>query len=229
MGACRTTTNVSARPSSRLSRVPGQNDLRVVGAGLGRTGTKSLQLALEMLLGAPCYHMAEVFKHRNHIPIWEREAAALEPNLDGVLDGYVAAVDWPAAAFWRELAAANPSAVILLSTRRDAETWWESADKTIFDGLRRGIPGPEMLAMWQQVSARGFTAQLDHDAAIAAYERHNADVRATADPARLVEWQPGDGWQPLCDALGLSVPAEPFPHTNSTEEFLARRSEPSST
>ena len=209
--------------------MPGQNDLRVVGAGLGRTGTKSLQLALEMLLGAPCYHMAEVFTHRNHVPIWEREAAATEPNLDEVLDGYVATVDWPAAAFWRELAAANPTAVILLSTRRDAETWWKSADKTIFDGLRRGIPGPEFLAMWQRIARRGFTDQLDHDPSIAAYERHNADVRATADPARLVEWQPGNGWQPLCDALGLPLPAEPFPHMNSTEEFLARRAERTST
>jgi hypothetical protein len=30
------------------------SDLRVVGAGLGRTGTHSLKVALERLLGAPC-------------------------------------------------------------------------------------------------------------------------------------------------------------------------------
>ncbi len=35
--------------------------LQVVGAGLGRTGTASLKVALEELLGAPCYHMTEVF------------------------------------------------------------------------------------------------------------------------------------------------------------------------
>ena len=204
----------------------GQNDLRVVGAGLGRTGTKSLQLALQQLLGGPCYHMAEVFAHPEHIPIWERQAQSAEPNLDEILDGYVAMVDWPGVGFWRELAAANPDAVILLSTRSDAETWWRSADKTIFDGVRRGVPPPEFLEMWRQLTRRGFTDRLDHDSAVEAYERHNADVRATADPGRLVEWQPGDGWQPLCAALGVDVPGEPFPHVNTTEEFLSRRSEP---
>jgi hypothetical protein len=206
--------------------VAGQSDLRVVGAGLGRTGTKSLQLALATLLDAPCYHMAEVFAHREHIPLWEREARSDPPNLDAILDGYSAIVDWPGAGFWRELAAANPDAVILLSTRRDAETWWRSADNTIFDGLRRGIPPPEFLAMWKQLARRGFTERLEHDPAVAAYERHNADVRATADPGRLVEWQPGDGWQPLCTALGVDVPDQPFPHANSTEEFLSRREQP---
>ena len=40
----------------------------------------------------------------------------------------------------------------------------------------------------------------------AAYERHLADVRATVPPARLVEWTTGDGWGPLCEALGVAVP-----------------------
>ena len=40
--------------------------LRVVGAGLGRTGTNSLKVALERLLGLPCYHMMEVFTHPEH-------------------------------------------------------------------------------------------------------------------------------------------------------------------
>jgi len=37
--------------------------LRIVGAGLGRTGTPSLKLALEQLIGGACYHMAEVWGH----------------------------------------------------------------------------------------------------------------------------------------------------------------------
>jgi hypothetical protein len=63
------------------------------------------------------------------------------------------------------------------------------------------------------------------DAALAAYERHNAAVRAEVPADRLVEWQPGDGWGPLSAALGVPVPDEPFPHTNTTEEFNARREE----
>ena len=34
--------------------------LKIIGAGFGRTGTSSLQVALEELLGGKCYHMKEV-------------------------------------------------------------------------------------------------------------------------------------------------------------------------
>jgi hypothetical protein len=54
---------------------------------------------------------------------------------------------------------------------------------------------------------------------MAAYEAHNAEVRATVPAARLFEYQPGDGWAPLCAALGVDEPDEPFPHTNSRDEF----------
>jgi hypothetical protein len=61
----------------------------------------------------------------------------------------------------------------------------------------------------------------DPAAMVAAYERHNAAVRSTVPADRLLEWTVGDGWEPLCDRLGLPVPDEPFPLTNTTEEFRA--------
>jgi hypothetical protein len=61
----------------------------------------------------------------------------------------------------------------------------------------------------------------NEDAAKRAYEAHNAHVRATAPKDRLVDWQPGDGWEPICNKLGLAVPDEPFPHVNTTDEFRA--------
>ena len=48
---------------------------------------------------------------------------------------------------------------------------------------------------------------------------HNDRVRAEVPKDRLVEWRPGDGWEPICNALGLAVPAAPFPHVNTTDEF----------
>ena len=38
---------------------------------------------------------------------------------------------------------------------------------------------------------------------------------------RLLEWTAGDGWDPVCKALGVAVPDEPFPHVNTTEDFRA--------
>ena len=52
---------------------------------------------------------------------------------------------------------------------------------------------------------------------------HNARVKATVPPERLLVWEAKDGWEPICRALGLPVPDEPFPHSNTTEEFKARQ------
>ena len=62
----------------------------------------------------------------------------------------------------------------------------------------------------------------DEDGVKAAYDAHNAAVRAAIAPERLFEYQPGDGWAPLCAALRLPEPDESFPHTNTREEFRER-------
>jgi len=218
--------------------------LRIIGAGVGRTGTNSLKLALERLTGARCYHMVEVFAHPGHVPLWRASFEGRDPDWAKLFEGHAATVDWPAAGRWRSLAAAWPDAPILLSTRADAERWWRSADATIFEVFRRDHFGPRRRGLvnslkraispataaaareWSRMGAammRDFSPRgLDRDAAIAAYERHNAAVRAEVPRSRLVEWQPGDGWQPLCMALGVPVPDEPFPHVNTTSEFRAR-------
>ena len=56
--------------------------LKVVGAGLGRTGTHSLKLALERLLDEPCYHMLEVFEHPEHVGPWHQAALGSMPDWD---------------------------------------------------------------------------------------------------------------------------------------------------
>jgi hypothetical protein len=196
--------------------------LRVIGAGLGRTGTLSLKAALERLLGEPCYHMREVFPRPAHFGLWTAAAHGEHVDWHALFDGFQAAVDWPASAFWKEISEAFPAAIILLSTRDSAEAWWKSASETIFRAATAHRPGPMATMLDAIFEARFTTAILDPEAAMAAYERHNADVRATAPRDRLVEWTPKDGWGPLCKALGMAVPAEPFPHVNTTDEFKMR-------
>jgi len=197
--------------------------LRVVGAGLGRTGTASLKTALEQLLGAPCYHMIEVFKRPSDTTVWRDAGHGTMPDWSAFLSGYAAAVDWPASAFWEELAAANPEAIILLSTR-DPEKWWESASQTIFAPMGGPPPAPGFGEMLEAImGAKRFTEnRQDKRAVIAAFERHNANVRAKAPKHRLVEWTAADGWEPICEALGVPVPSTPFPRTNTREEWFER-------
>jgi hypothetical protein len=197
--------------------------LRVVGAGLGRTGTHSLKLAFEQLLEAPCYHMMEVFGHPEDIEHWQSAADGVMPDWHRLFANYRAAVDWPASAYWSELADAFPDAIVVLSTRPTDE-WWSSADRTIWEVSRRPVPpDPVIQAHMRMVTCmleERFTSQWsDEVPSKAAYERHNERVRASVAPERLVEWQPGDGWARLCGALDLPVPDNAFPHVNTADEF----------
>jgi hypothetical protein len=165
--------------------------------------------------------MTEVFAHPEHVALWHAAARGEPVDWHALFEGYAAAVDWPVGSFWPEVAEAFPEALIVLSTR-SAESWWQSASQTIFPVSARAA-GTAWHAMWMELARSRFTMRLDdRAAAIAAYERHNSDVRARAPKARLLEWTAKDGWGPLCRALAVPVPDEPFPHANSTEEFLGR-------
>ena len=201
--------------------------IRLIGAGLGRTGTNSLKLALERLLGGTCHHMFEVFAHPDEIPAWQRAMQGEPVDFVALLDGYEAIVDYPGAAVWRELAHAFPDAPVLLSTRSSSQVWWDSASATILPSTQRS-PSDDVQAAHKEMARQLFAKSLgdvdlsDEDGVKAAYDAHNAAVRAAIAPERLFEYQPGDGWAPLCAALRLPEPDESFPHTNTREEFRER-------
>jgi hypothetical protein len=100
-------------------------------------------------------------------------------------------------------------------------------EKTIVPTLTMDLPPDaqrmsEHRAMVLEMLDTRFTPDWrDPEAAMAAYERHNERVRRGVPAERLVDWQPGDGWAPICDALGVPVPCDPFPHENSSEQFQA--------
>jgi len=194
--------------------------LKSVGAGLGRTGTMSLQRALERLLAQPCYHMLEVFRRPQDVAVWHRALQGQMPDWYSLFAGYGAAVDWPVAAFWKEISTAFPDAIVVLSLR-DPQAWWSSASATIFQSLSR-LEDDRRLMIEDLFRSRFTPSLADKDACIAAYERHVAEVRKDAPPQRLVEWHPRQGWEPLCAALRMPVPDEPFPHENTTSDFKAR-------
>lgn len=198
-------------------------NLRVVGAGLPRTGTNSLKQALEHILGGNCYHMRVIPGHPFDLGEgWNRALAGETPDWNELLEGYVATVDWPASMFWPELSEANPDALVLLSVRDTAEVWWQSANETILPIARMAL-APD----WNQ--GRGlldlierFTGTRHWDdlaTMMAAYERHNSEVRQTIHPDRLLEWRAVEGWAPICHALGVPVPDVPFPWTNRRSDW----------
>jgi hypothetical protein len=198
--------------------------LRIIGAGLGRTGTTSLKIALEELLSGRCYHMFEVRERADDPGVWGDAYEGKPPPWEAFFEGYVAAVDWPSAPFWRELSEVYPDAPILLSVR-DADSWWKSVSNTIFVALATYFAPDAPDDGWTRMG-RGMMTSFtpgwqDESAAKAAFLAYNDRVRATAPAGRLVEWSPADGWDPICAALGVAAPDRPFPHENTTAQARA--------
>jgi hypothetical protein len=198
----------------------------VIGAGVGRTGTYSLKLAIDQLGLGPCHHMEEVLHHMPvQVPLW---SAALggRPDWPAIYNGYASAVDWPTACFFRDLHRAYPSAKFIL-THRSPESWADSFGATIYKLItERGQAPPEMkdwLDMAAGVIARtGFPAGLDRDGLIKAYTAHNDAVKRAIPSDHLLVYQVKDGWEPLCAFLGKAAPSDPFPRTNDRAEFWDR-------
>jgi hypothetical protein len=215
--------------------------LLVIGTGFGRTGTTSLRGALVRLGFAPCDHMEENFAHPERFVLW-REAFQCkqvgEPiDWRPLLADYRAIVDWPGAYFWRELTAAHPEAKVLL-TVRDPDRWYASTLATIFNyrtrvhdddslsarvrllllrlgmlGTKGGLQFIDDL-IWQETFDGRFR---DSDHALRVFGEHNQAVQATIPADRLLVFDVKQGWEPLCQFLGVPVPAgEPFPHLSDT-------------
>lgn len=198
--------------------------LEVIGAGFGRTGTLSTKTALERLGYERCYHMLEVGLHPEHPALWRQAAAGDDVDWERLFEGYRAAVDWPACAFWPQLAEAFPDAKVLL-TVRDRDAWCTSFRETIARVIVPPFP-PEaeaILAMAEEVIVHGsLDGSLGDDRHLAdCYDRHNQRVVDTIDPQRLLVFDVREGWEPLCDFLDRPVPDEPFPNVNDRAFFQA--------
>jgi Sulfotransferase domain len=211
--------------------------MKLIGAGLPRTGTLSQKVALEMLGLAPCYHMVNVLGELDLACQWQR-ALDGEADWDELFAGFEATVDWPGSFFYRELMDHYPDAKVLLSVR-DGDAWAQSMRDTIWGmfydtvlmqhlSTARAIVDPKwhcyiemMKQMWERsglLNGPDTTAEWMS----AAMERYHDQVKQTVPAERLLVWAPRDGWEPLCEFLELSVPETPFPHLNDTKVFGER-------
>ena len=214
--------------------------MKVIGAGFGRTGTMSLKVALEELGFGPCYHMVEVFEHPEHVGFWEAAWCGEPVDWDGFFADYEATVDWPACTFYAELLERHPDAKVLLSVR-DPEKWYQSTRNTIYElskitaGSRISravfsfvglfVPGVFGIGrMGKEIIWDGtFHGRFEHKThAIEVFERHNREVLRRVPEDRLLVYEVGEGWKPLCEFLDIKAPNKPFPRLNDTAEMRQR-------
>ena len=201
-------------------RQPPQGHIRIIGAGMWRTGTVSLKSALEELTGQPAHHMSELLLHPRQVPMWKAAATSGVADWDLLLKGYGSTLDWPTQAFWEDLYKKYPGSYVLLSTR-DPEEWWQSISMTV---LKSAPTAETAKTPWDHLVVTLFEKYFagrnpTKEQAIRAYNEHNDRVRKTVTPNRLIEWSPSDGWIPLCRALDKPIPSQPFPHMNTATEY----------
>jgi hypothetical protein len=206
--------------------------IKVIGAGFGRTGTKSLQLALEELGFSRCYHMTEVLAHPSDALVWSAASRHEPVRWDELFAGYQATVDWPGCAFYTEFLRQYPEAKVIL-TVRDPDKWYDSMTQTVYFA-RRAFPEwtrrflPRMRRFTQMLDDVVWVGTFqgkfeDRPHALAVFQRHNEEVQRLVLPDRLLVYEVRQGWQPLCAFLGVPVPqGKTFPHVNDTAEFRGR-------
>ncbi len=199
--------------------------LKIIGAGWGRTGTKSLKLSLEHLGLGPCHHMSSISEDPKLLTPWADAAAGKTQDWEAVFDGYQAQLDWPGTRYWRELAVAFPKAQIIL-TLRDPDDWYASMERTIIQSFRtrhdlQDANRKALLDMAAElVGNQIFDNKLeDRASAIRKFNQHIADVQKEISPERLLVLNVSDGWSPLCRFLDLPIPDIKFPMVNSTTQY----------
>ena len=226
---------------------PSKNvQIHTIAAGLPRCATSSMQAAFESkhLALSPTMHMEHMIPHANRLQmaitmLHEQDAPHRQAILHQIFDGFVASADFPGCVFLPDLMGMYADAKIILNQRESGETWAKSMSETIVffttwwyritcfpvktDRLlyhmiqdcckvwaeRSGVPANEVLT------------------SPAFYRFHNDWVREKARKRgkKVLEFQPKDGWMPVCKFLGIeTVPDEPFPRLNdkTTMDFVKR-------
>ncbi|KJZ78573.1 hypothetical protein HIM_01964 [Hirsutella minnesotensis 3608] len=208
--------------------------IRVIGAGLPRCATSSLQAALEMpALGYfPCMHMAHVAPHSTRSQLIldamrEDDTAKRRRILHRVFDGYEATTDFPGFWFIDDLMDMYPNAQIVLNQRRGGGgggAWY----KSLMDSLGFFMTLPYYLVCFpiksdrlhwtihrvaEQTWKKKFGVGLGPDF----YDVYQKFVLREAKKRgrKVLIWKAEDGWGPLCEFLGKDAPTgKPFPWVN---------------
>ncbi|KAF4964573.1 hypothetical protein FSARC_7532 [Fusarium sarcochroum] len=209
--------------------------MEVICVGLPRSATESLQHALLKLGYDHTYHGWDIiYETPNYTPQWfgslDGNTTITKDDFDAVIGHSVAVTDAAGSVFAAELIAAYPDAKVVLNQRKDLDAWHDSATKTLVSVHNNwtiyvlSCLGREPFWAWhvyERFIWPGLFRALDGSIVTGVarngkwvYKEHCNMIRGLVPKERLLEWTVEDGWEPLCEFLGKSVPDEPFPHSN---------------
>jgi hypothetical protein len=187
---------------------------------------------MEILYGAPAYHMSVVLNNPKHFQFWTDLAfdvmAPEKADWQQLFRGFAATTDLPSAHYFEHIAAAFPEAKVVL-TVRDEQEWFESYRRLMkaihsFRLIRFLPPLNRLWPYGQRMNQVIFGDDainengLNRSAFVTAYRNHNNRVRQSIPADKLLEFDVREGWEPLCQFLDKDVPSVPFPHRNAGSE-----------
>jgi hypothetical protein len=182
--------------------------MKIVGAGLSKTGTTSLHRALK-ILGYKSLHfdrkrLREILEGSNSRPDFRRY-----DDVDAVLD-------IPAAYFFEEILDAYPHSKCILTIRNEND-WWRSVEHHF--NVRFPIPPQKENTLRSHVRNYIYGSTTAYEFLYRKkYREHNERVLLKVPSHRLLvmDVAAGDGWEKLCPFLDREIPPEPFPHAHKT-------------
>jgi len=223
--------------------------IRVICAGLGRTGSMSLTEALAELGYRP-YHFVD-FNHARQWADLAEGGASVDDVIDLIVrEGYDATLDNPCCDIYQDLLRRYPDAKVILTVRDDPNKFvqsWKLIHDTmiiteetfswkfpcffgyipLFKNLKtiRYFMGTTHLNLPRGEFTHGWRDRDRGDAWLAEqYRKHNSHVVDHVRASQLLVFNVKDGWKPLCEFLGKDVPAgTPFPHSTVTAAKALRR------
>ena len=204
--------------------------MKVICAGLSKTGTKSIAKALQVL-GFSVYDFLEhvTIHHDEWVSIYRR---GKEPDFLSMYKDVDAVTDLPAAIWYEEIYQAFPDAKVILSVRDNEDVWVKSWTDQIALFRNAGFL-KEFVFKYIIPYTQGMDVPFFEDIDLAAYgtllpestvlykkkyREHNQRVQAVISKEKLLIFNVKQGWKPLCEFLGCEIPDQEFPRVNVSGE-----------
>lgn len=202
-------------------------NMKVICAGLSKTGTKSIAKALQVL-GFSVFDFFEhiIVHHDEWVDIYRQGKT---PDFLSMYKDVDAITDLPAAFWYDEIHQTFPDAKVILSVRDNEDVWVESWVAGQLALLRRGGFFQRMIWRYIIPFTQGFDVPFFDDIDMAAYgtlrpestvlykkkyRKHNERVQAVIPKEKLLIFNVKQGWKPLCEFLGCEIPDQEFPRRN---------------
>ncbi|KAI1267774.1 hypothetical protein F5Y18DRAFT_378793 [Xylariaceae sp. FL1019] len=219
----------------------------VIGTGLPRTGTTSLQHALITLGFGPCSHFRSEFVEEGFpwptSKLWQRACYMLDREERQkilrqifVNKGWKSCCDYPSSLFVEDLVELYPDAKFVHCERSSPQLWRDSVNESIGRSQEWGMWIPALALPFfafntqpilnaiqsrtKRVFGAGIWGSKDD---VKLYHAHNDMVKRVVPKDKLLIFNPKDGYPVLCEFLGVPIPKDEegndliYPHVNDRE------------